>query len=635
MKHKFGAFLLILFGAALVLPAGQRWLGNDNPSQRLGPNQELAVKQHIMEDDVTKTNALCRISCRTDLSMAAAELSKPNQSAAANQQYLVEMIAEHPHMLRLIWLDQEAPALTAGTIDPENERQTAAYLTEARQAVSSGSSYQSPTFNVQHEPHFVLAAAASEGKGLIAIVRQSILHEVKQHQVRNLRMVPYPSEGRFGIKAVDPKTLEQVEVDHPEDNEGTSHYYRREVVVKFRDEPSEEDLEKVRSDIKATSIQKLGYTYVIQSVDTTTDDMIEYFQKRGVEYAEPHFLYMTNENIPQDNRAALRGFDAGPGKDVVLPNDALFSRYQWNLPITGTPDGWTVSTGNDEIAVAVVDTGVDLDHPDLRGHLLAGYNAVGKNTTPEDDVGHGTHVAGVISAITNNREGIAGMTWRNSILPVKVLDQTGAGSTYSVAQGIVWAADNGAKVINMSLGNYANARFLHDAIRYAFDKDVVLIAASGNDNTQQPGYPAAYPEVFAVAATDSRNRKASFSNYGDYIDVAAPGVGIASTYVGNQYAALSGTSMASPHVAALAALIRSVNPELKNTEVYEIMRQTAQDLGTQGKDPYFGFGLINVPKALQLAGQSRQSILFQDDWLSRELNDVEQEIAREQTGQAG
>jgi subtilisin family serine protease len=219
----------------------------------------------------------------------------------------------------------------------------------------------------------------------------------------------------------------------------------------------------------------------------------------------------------------------------------------------------------------------------------------------------------------NNREGVAGMTWYNKILPIKVLDETGAGSTYSVAQGIIWATDNGAKVINMSLGNYAEAKFLHDAIKYAYDRDVVLIAASGNDNTEQPGFPAAYPEVFAVAATDSAKQKASFSNYGDYIDVAAPGVNIASTYPHNQYAALSGTSMASPHVTALAALIRSVNPLLKNTEVMDIMRKSASDLGTAGKDKYFGYGQIDVTKALEMADQGNQSLSSQSDWVDRML----------------
>lgn len=153
---------------------------------------------------------------------------------------------------------------------------------------------------------------------------------------------------------------------------------------------------------------------------------------------------------------------------------------------------------------------------------MTGYNVIDPASDPMDDVGHGTHVSGIIGALVNNNEGVAGISWYNKMLPVKALDKSGSGTTYSVAEGIIWAADNGAKVINMSLGNYADSQFLHDAVKYAFDKDVVLVAASGNDNTERPGYPAAYPEVLAVAATDSNLKRASYSNYGDYIDVAAP-----------------------------------------------------------------------------------------------------------------
>ena len=259
----------------------------------------------------------------------------------------------------------------------------------------------------------------------------------------------------------------------------------------------------------------------------------------------------------------------------------------------------------------------------FREDCVDGLNIVQPEQFPTDDVGHGTHVTGVISATVNNLEGVAGMTWYDKVMPIKVLDASGAGTTYSVAQGIIWATDHGAKVINMSLGNYAQAEFLHDAIRYAFDRDVVLIAASGNDNTRQAaGYPAAYPEVFAVAATDQQRNRAPFSNYGNYIDVAAPGVSIASTYPDNQYAALSGTSMASPHVAALAALIRSVNPLLNNKEVMNIMRDTADDLGESGKDDQFGYGQINVEQALVQASNTKNSVQLYPEWVKREVQQI-------------
>jgi type VII secretion-associated serine protease mycosin len=302
-----------------------------------------------------------------------------------------------------------------------------------------------------------------------------------------------------------------------------------------------------------------------------------------------------------------------------VPNDLLYSEYQWNLPVIETLEGWNISRGDESVIVAVLDTGIDLNHPDLRGKLAEGRNFVDESAAPDDDVGHGTHVAGIIAATVDNMEGVAGLSWYNRVMPVKVLDSTGAGSTYSVAQGIIWATDQGARVINMSLGNYVDAEFLHDAIRYAYDRDVVLIAATGNDNTEQPGYPAAYPEVFAVAATDWNNEKSVFSNYGDYVDVAAPGESIASTYYQQQYAALSGTSMASPHVAALAAMIRSVNPDLTNEEVMEIMRQTATDLGEPGKDKYYGYGLIDVKRALESAASYEQSILMWPKRLAKRL----------------
>jgi thermitase len=278
----------------------------------------------------------------------------------------------------------------------------------------------------------------------------------------------------------------------------------------------------------------------------------------------------------------------------------LYMKYQWNLRKINTETAWQANQSN-EVIVGVVDTGVDLSHPDLQGHLADGLNIVSPGASPQDDVGHGTHVAGVIAALTNNQMGVAGMTYGGRVMPVKALDSTGAGSTYSVSQGIIWATDHGAKVINMSLGNYADSNFLKDAIKYAFDHDVVLVAASGNDNTDKPSYPAYYPEVFAVAATDANNGHAPFSNYGDYVDGAAPGVSIASTYMDHQYAALSGTSMASPHVAALAALIRSINPALRNTEVMDIMRKSARDIGAPGPDYNFGYGLIDVNKAVQMA----------------------------------
>jgi subtilisin family serine protease len=262
---------------------------------------------------------------------------------------------------------------------------------------------------------------------------------------------------------------------------------------------------------------------------------------------------------------------------------------------------WQNNTGDPSIITAVVDTGVDLKHPDLQGQLVEGYNVIDPKDLPQDDNGHGTHVAGIIGARTNNFEGIAGVDWRSKIMPVKAMAGDGTGTVVDIADGIVWAADNGANVINLSLGEYNDSDYLHDAIKYAYDKGVVLIAAMGNDGVSDPSYPAAYPEVIGVAANDETTETAEFSNYGEHTSVSAPGVAIPSTYPNRRYVALSGTSMASPHVAGVAALIRSVNPKLSPKEVRKILEQTADDLGDTGKDEYYGYGQINVQKALQAA----------------------------------
>jgi len=252
------------------------------------------------------------------------------------------------------------------------------------------------------------------------------------------------------------------------------------------------------------------------------------------------------------------------------------------------------------VAIAILDSGVDPEHEDLKERILIGYNAFENNAEFHDDNGHGTHVAGITAATTNNAIGIAGVSWFNPILPVKVLNQDAEGTAFEVASGIRWATDQGAKVINMSLGDSFNSKILYDAIKYAYKNDVVLIAAAGNENEETPMYPAAYEEVIAVSAVDDRRHKAVFSNYGDHIDVTAPGEHIPSTFLDNSYVMMSGTSMAAPHVAGLAGLIRSIKPKLSNSEVTDIIRLSASDIGPTGFDPYYGHGEINVVRALRM-----------------------------------
>ncbi len=578
-----------------------------------------AAVHRIWEHDIEKTDDLCRTQCTADFKRSLSHL-KAGMPKRDAQRILGHLRRSHPQMEQLLWSDlalPQAQAAVSGKAPENSEPMIRSYYKAAGQSADRGDIYQSPPIRIGQSAYFVLGVPSSDqSHALIGLIHQEILDDVAAHQKRNLRMVPYPGEGRFNMKSVDSETGRDIRVNDGEDNSRASHYHRQQVVVKFKRMPTPAQLDAMKKELGSSIPKRLDHTFVFDSDRLTTEQLMQYFKHRDIEYVEPHYYYMTNVST-----------NAAPAP-VTAPNDALYAKYQWNLPIMGTELGWELSRGSANVQVAVVDTGVDFNHPDLQGHLLDGINVIDQSSAPRDDVGHGTHVAGIIAALVDNAEGVAGITWYNPILPVKVLDETGAGNTYSVAQGIIWATDHGARVINMSLGNYADAQFLHDAIKYAFDRDVVIVAASGNDNTERPGFPAAYPEVFAVAAMDGNRAKASFSNYGDYIDAAAPGVNIASTYLQGQYAAMSGTSMASPHAAALAALIRSINPQLTNTEVMDIMRQTAIDLGPKGKDPYFGYGQIDVAAALQRANPVRASNQNQKkipakswlDWIQRLLH---------------
>jgi len=624
-KLIYGIVIAVILGFILYPSAS-----NVNPSPELNAEQppqvpqqqesvqssEVKAKEALIDDDVRITEELSRHHSVYTTGQLLANLQNDQALTQASfQKQVSSWLDKHQNVVYIqfgrISKDQNAGSDTKfhNANAPQKVMEAAAeYLDEADRTVSNQQSYTSSPFQVDNVNYFVLGEPSADAKHyILGVVKQDLLDRVRSHQRKNMRLESFQSEKRVNIKTVEPgqlktKSYEAPSIDNDNGNE-ESHYAKNEVVVKFRKPPSSKDLRQILGQINGSLIKKLGQTYIFKSNRMDTPKLIHYFRKWNVEYVEPHYLYMTNDEpaAPTFGRFLFNNMERPELVQSFKPNDELYSRYQWNLRKIGTDQSWTFNKDASGVVVAVIDTGVDLTHPDIEPHIASGYNVIKPEDQPEDDVGHGTHVSGVISALVNNRLGVAGMTWSSRILPVKVLDETGSGSTYAVAQGIIWATDHGAKVINMSLGNYATSSFLHDAIKYAYDKDVVLIAASGNDNTDRPSYPAYYPEVFAVAASDSNNNRASFSNYGDYIDVTAPGVNIASTYPKNQYVALSGTSMATPHVSALAALIRATNPSLRNTEVMDIIRITAQDIGDPGTDSYFGYGLINVPKAVEEA----------------------------------
>lgn len=326
----------------------------------------------------------------------------------------------------------------------------------------------------------------------------------------------------------------------------------------------------------------------------------------------------------------------------VVPNDPQFGS-QWGLTRINCPDAWDRTTGAPSIVVAVVDTGTDLNHPELAPVLVPGQDLVdfpagsvprpgwvfegdftGADATPQDEVGHGTHVTGTVCCASNNAAGVAGVAWNVRVMPVRVLARiretatgrvSGSGSASNIAAGIRWAVDHGARVINMSLGGYGDAIVEREAVAYAISHGVVVVAAMANDNTATPSFPAAYPGVIAVGATDSADHRAVFSNFGPHISVAAPGVGIQSTYWDDTYASLSGTSMASPHVAGVAALVLSVAPALTGAQVGNIIRSTAKPLRDAPADPVpndrYGSGLVQAAAAVAAAAPvvpSRQII---------------------------
>ncbi|MFP3713778.1 DVUA0089 family protein [Puerhibacterium sp. TATVAM-FAB25] len=280
---------------------------------------------------------------------------------------------------------------------------------------------------------------------------------------------------------------------------------------------------------------------------------------------------------------------------TAAPNDPAYAYGdQSYLDTVRLPQAWDRTKGSTSQVVAVVDSGVDVNHPDLRGRTVAGYNAITPGTAPADDNGHGTMVAGIAAADTGNAAGVAGAAWTARVMPVKVLDAGGVGYDSDVAEGVVWAADHGARVINLSLGGPDDGSVLHDAIRYATGKGVVVVVAAGNDGDGRPQYPAAYPEVVAVAATDAAGRLTDFSSHGDWIDVAAPGAAIVSTGPGGGYYVGDGTSFAAPIASGTVALVRTLHPSLTPAQVLARLRGTARDAGPRGIDPYYGYGVLDA-----------------------------------------
>ena len=371
---------------------------------------------------------------------------------------------------------------------------------------------------------------------------------------------------------------------------------------------ADEILVKFKGDAEHFRVVKIPEGKVLEKVQ-------EYSSRPDVDYAEPNYYVYAS----------------------WTPNDPYYS-YQWNLdnPVNGgieMEQAWGVETGSGSVVVAVVDTGVAYENystrlkryylaPDLANtEFVAGYDFVENDTHPNDDNSHGTHVTGTIAQSTNNGIGVAGIAFNTAIMPVKVLNKSGSGTDAGVASGIIWAVDHGADIINLSLGGPSPSSTLENAVKYAYEHGVAVVAAAGNDGSAQISYPAAYDDyVIAVGATRYDKTLASYSNHGSSLDVVAPGGDTSVDQNGDGYVDgvlqntfnpntkntadfgywfFQGTSMAAPHVSGVAALLLAHGNADTPDEVRAALQDTADDLGVPGRDNTYGWGLVNAYAALQ------------------------------------
>jgi hypothetical protein len=326
--------------------------------------------------------------------------------------------------------------------------------------------------------------------------------------------------------------------------------------------------------------------HILQVPETAIDQVSDALMKTGLfTYVEPDFV-------------------AHAGAISVTPNDPDYPS-QWHLKSINAPTAWGITTGSSSVTIAVVDSGVDSSHPDLTSKLVAGWNFVNNTANTADDYGHGTAVAGTAAAATNNGVGIAGVSWNAMIMPLLVLDSTGSASYSNVASAIQYAADHGVRIINVSLGGTAVSSTLQSAINYAWNKGSVVFAAAMNNSSSTPYYPAACTYVVAVSATEPTGTLASFSNFGSYIDLAAPGDNILTTMQGGGYGTWYGTSFAAPIAASVGALALSVKPGISASALVSLLENNADPLGGYtGWNQYFGYGQVDAYRAVAAAGST-------------------------------
>ena len=280
-----------------------------------------------------------------------------------------------------------------------------------------------------------------------------------------------------------------------------------------------------------------------------------------------------------------------------IPDDPLYDS-QWHLQMISADVAWDMVPLGPPVVIAILDTGIDTDHPDLASQLLPGTNTYDGGSY-EDEHGHGTRVAGVAGAVAFNSEGVASVAWNARIMPIRVTADSGWAFSSTLANALVWAADNGARVANMSFQSVAGSSTIQAAAQYFVEQGGVVFAGAGNLGREEPIPETSW--IISVSGTDQGDQLAGFSSWGDYIDVAAPGQSIKSTKLGGGYGSQSGTSFAGPVAAGVAALVLAVNPALSGAEVESVLEVSAVDLGDPGWDPRFGHGRVDAFGAVYAA----------------------------------
>ena len=349
------------------------------------------------------------------------------------------------------------------------------------------------------------------------------------------------------------------------------------LLVKFEPGMSGNDKAQVHSQVGGkveTIIQGIGVNVVTVPHGQGATKSAAYRMQKGVRYVEPDGVVQVAD----------------------VPDDPYFNE-QWGMTKVQAPEAWDITQGSPDVIIAILDTGIDMDHPDLAAKIISDAN-FSESPTSNDIHSHGTHVAGIAAAITDNGNGVAGLGGDCSLMNAKVVGDNGSGYYSWIAEGIIWAADNGADVINLSVGGQSPSDILEDAVDYAWSKGVVVVAGAGNNGWSAPFWPAYYDNCIAVGATMADDSLASFSQHGSWVDVAAPGSGIYSTVPNDQYDYKQGTSMASPHVAGLAGLLFSTTTDSNgngrvNDEVRHIIEATCDDVGID-----VAYGRINAYEAV-------------------------------------